>query len=140
MGSGPLAAGPGGRGQLGDPLLVALLAGGGLGFQQGFGVLQPGQPLSSTGQLLRQLMTATVAVAVLDLIRLGGLGEQLGDLGLEVGVGAVAAAAALASTLVPSSATRPRRTIPAAAHSFNDWTNSPARACSWRTRNRAIVT
>jgi hypothetical protein len=30
--------------------------------------------------------------------------------------------------------------MPAAAHSCNDWTSSPARACSWRTRKRAMVT
>jgi hypothetical protein len=90
VGAGPLAAGPGGGGQLGHPLLVALLAGGGLGFQLGFGVLQPGQPLGPAGQRLRQLVAAGRAVlAVLGLICLGGLGEQLGDLGLERGVGAV---------------------------------------------------
>jgi hypothetical protein len=48
--------------------------------------------------------------------------------------------AALASILVPSKATRPRRTMPAAAHSFSEATSSPAKACSWRTRNRAMVT
>jgi hypothetical protein len=34
----------------------------------------------------------------------------------------------------------PRRTMPAAAHSFSEATSSPAKACSWRTRNRAMVT
>jgi hypothetical protein len=85
-----LAAGPGGGGQRGHPLLVALLAGGRLGLQLGLGLLQPHQPLSPASQRPRQLITADGAVlAVLGLIRLGGLGEQLGDLGLEVGVGAV---------------------------------------------------
>jgi hypothetical protein len=48
--------------------------------------------------------------------------------------------AALAATLVPSNATTPRRTSPAAAHNRSDSTRNPARACWWRTRNRAIVT
>jgi hypothetical protein len=69
MGPGPLAASVGRSSQLGDPLLIALLAGGRLGLQLGFGLLQSGQPLGPVGR--------------------GGLGEQLGDLRLEVGVGAV---------------------------------------------------
>jgi hypothetical protein len=90
---------------------------------------------------LWQLVAAGGAVlAVFGLVGRRCLLEQLGDLGLEVGMGAVAAAAALASILVPSNATRPRRTIPAAAHSLSEATSSPARACSWRTRNRAMVT
>jgi hypothetical protein len=71
VGPGSLAAGPGGGGQLGDPLLVALLAGGGLGLQLGLGVLQPGQPLGPAGQRSRQLVPAGGAVlAVLSPIRL----------------------------------------------------------------------
>jgi hypothetical protein len=71
-------------------LLVALLAGGGLGFQLGLGVLQPSQPLSPTSQRPRQFVAAAGAVrVVLGPISLGGLGEQLGDLGFEVGVAAV---------------------------------------------------
>jgi hypothetical protein len=50
--------------------------------------LQPGQPLSPTSQRPWQLAAAAVLLIV-SLIGLGGLGEQLGDLGLEVGVGAV---------------------------------------------------
>jgi hypothetical protein len=88
VGAGSLAAGPGG--QLGDPLLVALLAGGGLGFQLGLGVSQPGQPLGPTSQRLRQLVAAGGAVLlVLRPIRLSGLLEQLSDLRLERGTGAV---------------------------------------------------
>jgi hypothetical protein len=109
---GSLASGPGRCGQLGDSLLVALLAGRGLGFQPGFGVLQPGQPLSPAGQCPRQFVAAAGAVLlVLGPISLGGLLEQLSDLDLE-----------------------------AAAHSFSDWISRPARAWSWRTRNRAMVT
>ena len=90
MGPGSLPAGPGGGGQFGDPLLVALLAGGGLGFQLGLGVLQPGQPLGPPGQGPWQLVAAGRAVLlVLGPVGLGGLLEQLGDLGLEVGVGPV---------------------------------------------------
>jgi hypothetical protein len=104
-------------------------------------VLQPGQPLDPAGQRPRQLVPSGGAVlAVLGPIRLGGLEEQLGDLGLEGAWVRLAAAAALASILVPSNATRPRRTMPAAAHSLSEATSSPARACSWRVRNRAMVT
>jgi hypothetical protein len=52
----------------------------------------------------------------------------------------LALSAALPASLVPSSATVPTRTIPAAAHSRNDSTRKPARACSWRARKRAMVT
>jgi len=131
VGSGSLAAGPGADGQVGNPLLVALLAGGRLGLQLGLGLLQPGQPLGPAGQSSRQPITAgDAALAVLSLVDGRCLLEQLDDLGLEVGVGAVAVVAALASILVPSKATRPRRTMPAAAHSFSDWISRPARACS----------
>jgi hypothetical protein len=52
--------------------------------------LQPGQPLSPTGQALWQHLAAGHAVlAVLGPVGRGGLGEQLGHLRLEVGVGAV---------------------------------------------------
>jgi hypothetical protein len=96
-------------------LLVALLASGRLGLQQGLGPLQPGQPLGPAGQCPRQLAPARGTVlAVLGPASLGGLGQELGDLGLEVDVVRLAAAAA-ASTLVPSRATSPRRTRPAAA-------------------------
>jgi hypothetical protein len=88
--TGSLAAGPGRGGQLGHPLLVALLAGGGLGLQQGLGALQPGQPLSPAGQRPRQLLAAGGAVlAVLGPVGRGGLGEQLSDLRLQMGMGAI---------------------------------------------------
>ena len=102
MGSGPLAAGPGGGSQLLDPPLVALLTGGSLGLQQRLGLVQPGQPLGPANQGSRQRITAGAALAVLGLVDGRCLLEQLGD--------------------------------------FRDWTSSPARACSWRTRNRAMVT
>ena len=102
-GTGPLGAhggtirqvewpgtGPGRGSQLLDPLLVTLLAGGGLGLQQGLGVLQPGQPLGPAGQRPRQFVAAASAVlAVFCLVDDSCLLEQLGNLGLEVGVGAV---------------------------------------------------
>jgi hypothetical protein len=70
VGSGSLATGPGLGGQLSDPLLVALLAGGGLGLQPGLGLLQPRQPLGPAGQRLRQLVAAGGAV----LLVLGPIG------------------------------------------------------------------
>jgi hypothetical protein len=85
VGPGALAAGPSGGGQLGDPLL----AGGGLGLQQGLGVLQPGQPLSPAGQRTRQYITAGAAMLLLGPIRLGGLLEHLRDLCFELGVSAL---------------------------------------------------
>ena len=88
-GLGTLAAGSGGGGQLGGPLLVALLAGGGLGLQLGLGLLQPGQPLSPAGQGPWQLAAGAAVLLIVDLVGLGGLGEQVGHLRLEVGVGAV---------------------------------------------------
>jgi hypothetical protein len=85
-----VAAGPGGGGQLGHPLLVALLAGGRLGLQLGLGLLQSGQPLGPPGQGSRQRVAAAGAVLlIVGPVGLGGLLEQLGHLGLEVSVGAV---------------------------------------------------
>jgi hypothetical protein len=88
VGSRPLATGPGRGGQLGHPLLVALLAGGSLGFQLGLGLLQPGQPLGPASQCSRHRI-ATGALAVLGLVDGSCLLEQLGYLGLERGMGAV---------------------------------------------------
>ena len=52
--------------------------------------MQPGQPLRSAGQRSRQPVAAGgVLLTLLDPIRLGSLLEQLGDLRLKVGVGAV---------------------------------------------------
>jgi hypothetical protein len=88
VGPGSLPTGPRGTGQLGHPLLVALPTGGRLGLQLGLGLVQPGQPLGPTSQGPWQLAAAAV-VLIVSPVGLGGLGEQLGDLGLEVGVGAV---------------------------------------------------
>jgi hypothetical protein len=79
VGPGSLAAGPGGGGQLLDALLVALLAGGCLGFQQSLGMLQPGQPLGPAGQHPRQRISSSgVVLLVLGPISLRGLRKQLG--------------------------------------------------------------
>jgi len=107
VGPGPLAAGPGGGGQLGDSLLVALLAGGGLGFQVGLGLLQPGQPLSPTSQRPWQLAKAAVLLIVSPVGR-GGLGEQLGDLGLQSGVGAVGRGGGVGLDLGPVQGDQPQ--------------------------------
>jgi len=109
--------GPGGGGELSHPLLVALLAGGGLGFQLGFGVLQPGQPLSPAGQRPRQLVSAGRAVlAVFRLICLGGLREQLSDLGLEVGVGPVGSRSGVGLDLGAVQGNQPQAEQPGHAH------------------------
>jgi hypothetical protein len=141
VGSWSLAAGPGRGGQLGHPLLIALLAGGGLGLQLGLGPLQSGQPLGPPGQGSRQLVAAAGAVLlIVGPVGLGGLPEQLGDLLFELGVGAVGPIGGVGGHLGAIQRDQPRRTIPAAAHSFREATSSPARACSWRTRKRAMVT
>jgi hypothetical protein len=85
-----LALGAGRGRQLGDPSLVALLAGGRLGLQQGLGLAQAGQPAGPGGQRGWELVAAGVAVlAVLALVGLGRPLEDLGDLVLELVVGAV---------------------------------------------------
>ena len=104
-------------------------------------MLPPGQPLSPASQRPRQFITAGGAVlAVFGQVDGSCLGEQLGDLGLEVGVGAVGRRGGVGLDLGAVQGDQPRRTIPAAAHSLSEATSSPARACSWRTRNRAMVT
>jgi hypothetical protein len=90
VGAGPLPTGPGRGGQLGHPLLVALLAGGRLGLQLGLGFLQPGQPLGPAGQRSRHHVAAGgAALTVLGLVDGRCLLEQLGDLRLEVAADAV---------------------------------------------------
>jgi hypothetical protein len=85
-----LAAGSGRDGQLGDPLLVAALAFGRLGFQLSLGLLQPGQPAAGVGQLGRELVLAGgPLLAVLGLVGLGRLPQDLLDLGLDLVEGAV---------------------------------------------------
>ena len=92
---------------------------------------QPGQPLSPTSQRLRQLVAAAGAV-LLVLRPIGGRCrlEQLSDLGLEVGGGAVGRRGGVGLDLGAIQRDQPRRTIPAAAHSFNDRISRPATACS----------
>jgi hypothetical protein len=82
---GLLALGPGRGGQLGDPLLIPPLALGRLGLQEGLGLPQPRQPAGFGGQRLGQLVpTGWAVLQVLVLVGLGGLAEDLGDLGLEL--------------------------------------------------------
>jgi hypothetical protein len=117
------------------------LALGRLGLQEDLGLPQPRQPAGLGGQRFGEFIPTGVAVLpVVALVGLGGLPQDLGDLGLIFCWVWLAALAALAVSLVPSRATTPRRTRRAAAHSFNDSTRKPARACWWRTRKRAIVT
>jgi hypothetical protein len=125
----------------GHALLVGLLPGGGLGLQPGLGLPQPGQPPRLAGQRRWQLVPAGVAEQpVLVLVGLGRLAQDLGDLASILSWVRLALSAVLPASLVPSRATVPTCTMPAAAHSFSEATRKPARACSWRARNRAIVT
>jgi hypothetical protein len=85
-----LALRPGRCGQLRDPRLVAALAFGRVGFQPRLGLPQPGQPAGRAGELGGELVPARGAVlAVLSLVGLGRLAQDLGDLVLELGQGAV---------------------------------------------------
>jgi hypothetical protein len=84
------AAGPGRGGQVCDPLLVAPLPLGRLGFQPRLGLLQAGQPPARAGQLGRELIApGATARVVLGLVGLGRLPQHLGDLLLELGQRAV---------------------------------------------------
>jgi hypothetical protein len=85
-------AAPGDRGGIGGglPLLVALLASGGVGLQPGGGLPQPGQPAGLPGERSGQLVAASRPVLrILALVGLGGLPEDLGDLGVQLGQGPV---------------------------------------------------
>ena len=78
------------RGVGGDAMLVGVLPSGGLGLQLGLGLAQPRQPVGLAGELWGQLVAAGVAEQpILALVGFGGLLEDLGDLGLELVVGAV---------------------------------------------------
>jgi hypothetical protein len=74
----------------GPPLLVAVLAGGGVGLQPGGGLPQPGQPAGLPGERSGQLVAASRPVLrILAPVGVGGLLEDLGDLGLQLGQGPV---------------------------------------------------
>jgi hypothetical protein len=78
------------RGAGGDPLGEALLAFGGLGLQPCLGLPQPGQPTRLAGQRFGQLVpTLITKQSVLALVGVGGLAQDLGDLGVEPVKGAV---------------------------------------------------
>jgi hypothetical protein len=78
------------RGQLGDPLLVAALAFGRLGLQPRLGLLEARQPAAGVGQLGWELVVPGGAVlAVLRLVGLGRLAQELHDLVLQLGQSAV---------------------------------------------------
>jgi hypothetical protein len=84
------APGPRRGGQLRDPSLVAALPFGRLGLQPRLGLLQAGQSAAGVGELDGELVTPQDAVlAVLGLVDLGGLPQDLGDLLLQLGEGAV---------------------------------------------------
>jgi hypothetical protein len=82
----------GDRGGIGGglALLVARSAGGGVGLQPGGGLPQPGQPTGLPSERSGQLVAASRPVLrILALVDLGGLVEDLGDLGLPLGQGPV---------------------------------------------------
>jgi hypothetical protein len=66
--------------------------------------------------------------------------QDLGDLVLKLLVGSVGPLGGVGGELGPVEATVPTWTIPAAAPSLSEATRNPARAVSWRTRKRAMVT
>jgi hypothetical protein len=68
------------------------------------------------------------------------LAQDLADLGFELVVGAAGLVSGVARDVGASRATTPILTIAVAAHSSSEATRKPARACSWRARNHAIVT
>jgi hypothetical protein len=98
--AGLAALGQCGRGVGGNALPVGLLPRGGLGLQLRLGLAQPRQPVGLAGQCGRQLVAAGVTEQpILALVGLGGLPEDLGDLGLKLGVGAVGLVGGVAGQL-----------------------------------------
>jgi hypothetical protein len=94
------ALGLGCRGVGGDPLLVCLLPGGGLGLQLGLGLPQAGQPIGLAGKGFGQLVAAGIAEQpILALVGLGRLAQDLGDLFFELVVGAVGLVGGIAGQL-----------------------------------------
>jgi hypothetical protein len=135
------ALGPGRGGQLRDPSLVAALAFGRLGLQPRLGLLQASQAAAGVDQLGRELIPVGLAMeAVLALVGLGRLPQDRCDILLELGQGAVGSVSGVGGHLGAVQRDHPQADQPAAAHSFKDWTRNPASACSWRARNRAMVT
>jgi hypothetical protein len=85
-----LALGGRGDGAGSDPLRIALLTFGRLRLQVGLGLSQPRQPIGLATKGFGQLAAAGVAEElVFMLVGLGGLAQDLGDLGLELVEGAV---------------------------------------------------
>jgi hypothetical protein len=118
-----------------------LLAGGRLGLQLRLGLPQPCQPAGLGGQRGGQLVAAGVAVLEVVALSASAAWRRISATSRSsFSWVRLAFSAALPASLVPSSATVPTRTIPAAAHSRKDSTRNPARACSWRMRKRAMVT
>jgi hypothetical protein len=71
-----------------------------VGLQQRLGLLQPGQPTGWAGQLGRKLIASGGAVLVVfGLVGLGGLAQDLGDLGLDPSEGAVGPASGVGGHL-----------------------------------------
>jgi len=136
-----LALGPGCGGQRGDPLLIPPLAFGRLGLQQGLGVAQPRQPAGLGGQRLGELVPTGLAVLqVLALVGLGGLPQDLGSLALDLVSGVAGGVGGVGSHLGAIQGDHPEADQPSGGAQPQRLDQEPARACSCRTRNRAMVT
>jgi len=135
------ALGAGGGGSRGDPLGEALLAFGCLRLQPGLGLAQPGQPAGLAGQGLGQLVaTGIPEQAILVLVGLGGLPQDLGDLALELVVGAVGLVGGVAGQLGAVQGHGPDADHAGGGAQPQGLDRKPARACWWRARKRAMVT
>jgi hypothetical protein len=125
----------------GHALLVGLLPRGGLGLQPRLGLVQPRQPVNLAGKLRGQLVAAGAPNSRSSRWSISAAWRRISATSASsLSCVRLALSAALPASLVPSKATVPTPTMPAAPHSFSDATRKPARACSWRTRKRAMVT
>ena len=125
----------------GDSLLVGLLPRGGLGLQLGFGLTQPRQPVGLAGQRLGQLVATGVAEQrILALVGLGGLAEDLGDLSLDLLLGAVGLVRGVAGQLDAIECHGADADHAGGGAQPQRLHQEAGQACSWRARKRAMVT
>jgi hypothetical protein len=135
------ALGPGRRGQLRDPNLVAVLAFGGLGFQPRLGLLEAGQPPAGAGELGWELIAPGGAVLqVLGLVGLGRFLQDLGDLLLELDQRAVGSLGGVGGHLGAVQRDQAEADQPGRSAPPQRGDQEAGQACWWRTRKRAMVT